>query len=212
MYSKILLYTIFILLVSCQGEENFVRDYPTLNDVIIDSNSKDGVTVTANIGSENLDNVIEYGFSWEGSYNEMSTLFTGKPSTSFSANINYRLVSGRSYKIRSVVRTKDRTVYGLFTGFVSKGSKSTIIEGVNPKRASLGDLVTISGQGFGSNPSGAIIVLAVPNTNGYRCAIKSYSDTQIVIEIPTSIRTAATLQWTPREGEKIVTSESIQLN
>jgi hypothetical protein len=214
--SKASLALALIVFLSCESVDSYVREYPVLFEATVTSISAEGITVSTSINTEALDNVIEYGFRWEGFIPENSpvsvfyTPFPGKPSSMFSADIRSRLAVKTNYTIRSYVRTNRLTVFGPTSTFVSQGSIGPVIESISPKEAFPGESITIKGKGFGFNRNGTTVLLRTTGSGGIACEIQSYSETQIVIQIPNVTPSAGRLVVLAPEHHEVISGETIQ--
>ena len=145
---------IFVLFNSCKDEDGS-KGFPGVTTSSILDITEDGVVVFADIQENGVFEILDHGFVYnmeenagkEEDYNRISLgSFSGN--NSFSATIERNLRAGNHYVVKAFVKTKDRMVYGNPITFVSKGSKSPVLEKFFPETAYLGDTVTISGRYF----------------------------------------------------------------
>jgi hypothetical protein len=149
----------FLLLNSCKDEDGS-KGFPGVTTSSILDITEDGVVVFADIQENGVFEILDHGFVYtieknagkEEYYNKISLgSFSG--TGSFSAAIERNLQAGNQYVVKAFVKTKDRMVYGNPITFISKGSKSPVLEKFYPETAYIGDTVTISGQYFSDKNS-----------------------------------------------------------
>lgn len=145
-------------LISCGKENEVEREYPQVNTMEVSSISENGATFKAEIYSAGSESIVDHGFVW--STNETDgfglsiardeRIFLGALTNigKYSVQIRSTLVKGKTYYVRSFVRTTNYTVYGKVVKFISLGSEGPKILGIEPNSARWGDTIKIRGRNF----------------------------------------------------------------
>ena len=141
------------LLFSCQKEESSgFPDVRTIPEVII---SENGVIVQIEISSHNNE-IIDYGVVYsekeniDASENEFFRVSLGKftDKNKVSVSIDRYLAKDQSYVVKAYAITPNYTIYGNPVIFVTTNSKGLILRDFYPKKAFIGDTITIWGEYF----------------------------------------------------------------
>jgi hypothetical protein len=155
-YSFIVLSIFSMLWMACQKKEsnaNFM--VLETKPVIINGNTKNGVTFKANILLESPNTIIQYGFVY-GFTSNPSIESDRMPSSvqmsgnSFTAKVDDIFMPDTTYHVRSFIKTNKFIQYGNEVQFFSNGSPPPELEEIIPSKAFFGDTVTIHGKYFDS--------------------------------------------------------------
>jgi hypothetical protein len=153
---------IFLLFISCKELEDISpeREYPRVSTGIITKIDETGITVTGEILSLGKSAVIDHGFVW--SMDERGELFNSERKSlgsiaatgTFSADITFGLEKGKTYYIKAYAISEEYTTYSQAIPIKSMGSLSPVITELNPKSATWGDTITVTGENFATIPNG----------------------------------------------------------
>lgn len=143
-----------VLSDGCQKEKKTERDYPQIRTLAVDQITAEGARFNAAIISGDVETITEHGFVW-GRYdfltigNSEKISIEDSPATDqFSCDISFALEEMKEYFVRSYVKAGDMVVYGDPVKFTSLGSMAPEIIDFEPRIASWGDTITISGKNF----------------------------------------------------------------
>lgn len=145
---------LLFLIIRCEDEKPFIREYPRLTATSVTNISDSGATFSADLYSLGTEIPVEYGFLWgindELSYNASNKVILGKPQSTglFTADIRSGLIKEKQYILKPFVKTEDRVVYGPSSEFKSLGSNAPVIFSFSPDSAGWGDTIKISGKNF----------------------------------------------------------------
>ena len=98
------------LLISCK-EEKLNRDYPFISTLKVTNITSEGATFSSNLINSSASDLTEHGFIWgtDKTLSIESSLFVnlGVPTKEyFEASITSTLLPGKTYFVRSYVKTK----------------------------------------------------------------------------------------------------------
>ncbi|MEI9917596.1 MAG: IPT/TIG domain-containing protein [Bacteroidota bacterium] len=178
-----------LIAAACSAPEDYVRDYPQIASSKITSITKTGVIASATISGVHTDQVIDCGFVWDKQDKltvEKSFIRRfGKPvSNNFSEEITSDLLDATTYYMRAFLQTDKNTIYGPSMKFESLGSTGIVIESVSPEVIKPGDLLTIKGEGFGTDATQLDMALETLIGNGIGLEIKTINETEITTIVP----------------------------
>ena len=178
----------FLIVQACKQEE-YVRDYPQILSTTLKSNTEQGISIEGAMGGVHLDQVIDHGFLWGMKGNLTSEksfgVHFGQPtSTLFSAELQSQLAKDVTYVIRAFLKTDKTIILGEPITFTSLGSSGAVIHSVSPTAVKPGDVITITGERFGTDASQVQTWLHFPQQGDATLAIKTIKDNQITATVP----------------------------
>lgn len=148
-----------LFLIACEKEEIKPRTNPQFSVAFIQDIDETGVEFAANIYDYGSDEILEYGFVYDGTstprveYSE-TLKQEGMPDTFFSMKAVHTLIKGKRYNVAAYIKTKKRTVYSAMLPFTSEGSTGFIYEKIDmPEPLYFGDTVTVWGSNMSRDPS-----------------------------------------------------------
>ncbi len=173
---------------ACDEDETIDPKIETASVVVTSASS---FTVKANIIAVGSIPVLDYGFIY--STYEYSDLFQGTkislganpPEGSYESNITIPNSGGsywgnpQSYSVRAYLTNEKGTVYGAVQSFTFPVLS---LLSVSPQQGKAGDLITIIGNNFSTEPSGNIV-----SFDDIPAVVKSASATQLTVEVPSGI-------------------------
>lgn len=190
LYSIILL-LFHALLFSCEEPELAPRDYPRLHTLGVSQISESGATFSAEFAHRGAFEILRYGFVWSDDLFPMvessdRIVFTGDTDAgAFSAIITTTLEPGVEYVVRPFVETADYLVYGSRVTFVSLGGRAPVILDFLPKTGSIGDTVSIIGEGFSYKPkSNTVHFVSSQDFTRTQATVVHATDTLLRVIVP----------------------------
>lgn len=184
----LLVFASFSLLTvtSCENESPSKRDWPDVKTFNVTDISDKGAVFSGEIfsGFE----IMAYGFVWS-EYKEPllgnsdKIYFHGNlQSGVFSAEISTTLEQGKTYFVKSFVKTSDYTVYGASVNFKSLGSQPPVITSFFPETGNWNDTIRIYGAHFSYlNRNNSVMFGAIPAT------VISSTDSLLITTVPSAI-------------------------
>lgn len=190
----------FLIASSCR-QEDYVRNYPQVLSINLISNTEAGITVEGTMSETHRDEVIDHGFIWSRDlkdlvlppqndldvltpYNSYAVHLGKAEDNVFSADIQSQLVKDYKYFVRAFLKTNETTIYGEYITFVSLGSMGATIASVSPMTILPGDVVTITGERFGTDPTQVSVWLNLQTRNFPHFAIRTIKDKEITAVAP----------------------------
>lgn len=181
---KIIIIILFspFLFSSCEKETNF--EVPMVLTGEVTNISQNGAILNARVTNLSNENIVEYGFVIDTSTLPSTTegkiiIKDAEINRDFSFDLQSGLKDGKSYNIRSFIRTTSTTVYGNSVSFISLGSKQPVINDFNPKMGPIGTKIIIEGENFGYLKNEIKI-----NLGNITVLIDSITDKMILVRIP----------------------------
>lgn len=116
-----------VVSTTCQKEDIIIgRDYPRITTLEVTNISANGATFSAEILSEGLAEITEYGFAWsafENPYSDVLNILsehgTAEPGI-YSMDIKTSLETGLTYYVQAYVVAGSYTVFGKKISFAIK--------------------------------------------------------------------------------------------
>ncbi|AHM59624.1 cell surface receptor IPT/TIG domain-containing protein [Flammeovirgaceae bacterium 311] len=143
----------FILILvfgtACDKEDDypFAKPYPiveTNKSAVVDPKS---VTIKASLLSRGDQEIIDFGFMWEGNNRQYQYSLSRTGSIDdFSLRITGDLARETAYTYRAYVKTKSLLILGNEASFESNGTAPPEIHDFSPKAGKRGDLITVTGR------------------------------------------------------------------
>lgn len=159
---KIAITLLIVSLFSCSGEELTLRPFPRVKTQSVTNITNTGGIFHADMLSSPVP-VSDHGFLW---LEQSSPIFENAdrislgPKTApgpFEALCERGLTKGKKYYVRGYLVSENKVVYGNTVEFVSMGSKPPVLADFNPKIASWGDTITLTGESFSTMSAKSII-------------------------------------------------------
>ena len=150
---KIVALSIMILFGSCTEEEVTSREFARVKTSAVTDINGTGATFQAIVATAPVA-VSDHGFLW---HDQTSPLFENADRISlgpvsqlgpYEALCERGLSKGKKYYVRGYAVSENSIVYGNVVEFTSMGSKPPVLLDFNPKVASWGDTIILSGQNF----------------------------------------------------------------
>jgi hypothetical protein len=150
---KIVVASIIMLFASCTEEEVTSREFARVKTTEVTDINGTGATFHAIVPSSPV-SVSDHGFLW---HDQTSPLFENADRISlgpvtqlgpFEALCERGLSKGKKYYVRGYAVSDNNIIYGNVVQFISMGSKPPVLVDFNPKVASWGDMITVTGQNF----------------------------------------------------------------
>ena len=150
---KIVVASIIMLFASCTEEEVTSREFARVKTTEVTDINGTGATFHAIVPSSPV-SVSDHGFLW---HDQTSPLFENADRISlgpvtqlgpFEALCERGLSKGKKYYVRGYAVSDNNIIYGNVVQFISMGSKPPVLVDFNPKVASWGDTITVTGQNF----------------------------------------------------------------
>jgi hypothetical protein len=178
----IVLFLLFAITGCKQEAEIQPKDFPVVISKPVKNADSGGVTFSAKIIVKGNTNLSDYGFKWGNSGAKFTYSISGKKSTDdFSLRVSSDLKNNEVYTYRAYVQTPEYLILGNEVEFVSKGSKTPVIENFSPKEGFDGTTITITGSYFSLNTSRNKVKI-----NGQQAEILYQETDTIVFKIPES--------------------------
>lgn len=183
-----LLFIIFFLcLGSCEEKKN---DFPIIYTGKVTSITPEGATFNGRVIMPETNDDVEIGFCW-------STNSSPKPDSDyqiiienidregiFSYSVDYALIGGKKYYVRSYVTYNDITLFGETIEFTSLGAASPLISNVIPDEGWWTDTIKIQGDHFSTKLSDIKVYFENKEVNIIKCDLHN-----IFVEVPLVIST-----------------------
>jgi hypothetical protein len=188
----LLIFTICIL-STCKREKEPTLDYPLVNTLDVVNITEQGATFRADLSSAGNETIINHGFVWGISPDNLSLesndrislgVYSGKGI--FETEIKTTLEAKKKYYVRSFVKTQNHIVYGIVVSFVSLGSDAPIIYGFEPKVAQWGDTIVINGKNFSWLSTSNVVYFGSTKATQFAENKKS-TDSTLVVLVPNEI-------------------------
>jgi len=158
------------------------KDFPVVISKPVENADSGGVTFSAEIIVKAKTNLSDYGFKWGNSGAQFTYSISGEKSIGdFSLHVSSDLKNNEVYTYRAYVQTSEFLILGNEIEFLSKGSKSPVIESFSPNEGFDGTTVTVTGSYFSLNPERNKIAV-----NGQHAEILFQGNDTIVFKIPES--------------------------
>lgn len=207
-----LLLVLPVLFATCDENEIPSRDYPRLNTLDVTNVNEAGATLNAEITYRGDFEILRYGFVWSES--ESPTLQNSDRvifqrdirSNKFSATISSTLVSRKEYYVRPFVQTEDYFVYGKNVKFTSRGSEPPVITDFFPTVGSIGDTITITGEGFGYIPGVNTVTF-----NSTEAKVVRATDTLLRVIVPEELSAIQSSITVEIVGKKVIADQKFDL-
>lgn len=178
----IILFLIFAITGCEQEAEIQPKDFPVVISYPVENANSDGVTFSAEIITKAKTNLSDYGFKWGNSGAQFTYSISGEKNTGdFSLRVSSDLKNNEVYTYRAYVQTPEFLILGNEVEFLSKGSKTPVIENFTPKEGFDGTTITITGSYFSLNPSRNMVKI-----NDQQTEILYQETDTIVFKIPES--------------------------
>lgn len=176
---------LFIILISCQKDEEVIRVFPRLLTQEVSEINSEGALFTGELISMGSSPIIEYGFVW-GPYEDPTIKYSeivsskSQPTENYySMIVEHALKQDETYFVKSFAKNDDYITYGNVTSFVSLGSKSPIITDFEPKAGLIGDSLIIYGKHFAKSKNDVKVEF-----NDNYAVILSTNDSVIITRVP----------------------------
>lgn len=178
---KILFFSL-LFFISCEKETEF--EMPVVLTGEVTNISQNGAILNARVTNLSNEDIVEYGFvidtsKFPSTIEGKIIIKKAKINRDFSFDLQSGLKDGKSYNIRSFIRTISTTVYGNSVSFRSQGSRQPVIKDFNPKMGPIGTKVVIEGENFGYLKNEIKI-----NFGNVTVLIDSLTDNMIFVKIP----------------------------
>jgi IPT/TIG domain len=150
---KLVALSIIISFASCTEEEVTSREFTRVKTSGVTDINETGATFQAIVASSPVP-VTDHGFLW---HDQTSPLFENADRISlgpvsqigpYQALCERGLSKGKKYYVRGYAVSDNNIVYGNVIEFTSRGSKPPSLSDFNPKVASWGDTIIVSGENF----------------------------------------------------------------
>ena len=191
LYGGILfLYIFAVFFVSCQKSEKENFEYPVLETEKPVLNGKDkhsAIDLTARIVLDSKEDFDLKGFVYDLQKKPLYELNNSIKAerinrSSFSASITGALKPDTTYYVRAFLRNGNTFIYGNEVSFRYRQAEPAVLNSVTPPKATLGDTLIITGQGFGFKARDNTVMLGLFDAD----VIQSTEDSLWVV-VPDSI-------------------------
>lgn len=168
------LFIISILTIfSCKKSEIINPKQPVLLTNKVTNISNEGTVFSGEIIKNGIQQVSEYGFVWsiESKYldrfesSQRLCIKSKLTDLNFSYKIEGPLINGKTYTVRSYIKTNEYLILGNPVNFVSKGCIGPEIKTVSPIIGAYGDTITIKGKNFSYLPNCNSVYFGGNNAN-----------------------------------------------
>ncbi len=144
---------LLLLFIGCQ-EEKIESVYPLVQTGDVTNIQPSGATFYGKVINMGSQEIVDHGFVWDANpsptveQSYVKSLGATISNNPYVAEITSAFVEGTTYYVRAFVRDKNSTVYGREVSFVSLGSNAPAITDFNPKTATWGDTIIVTGENF----------------------------------------------------------------
>lgn len=179
------IFFLFVVLISCQKDEEAIREFPRLMTLEVSDITTNGAKFTADVIAHGSNPIIEYGFVWGTrdnpsiEYSEIISKKAQPTDVSFSMLAEHALQEGYTYFVKAFAKNGDYITYGNVTSFISLGSKAPVITGFEPETGIVGDTIYITGKYFTNHKYDLKLKF-----NDHDASIYASSDSSIKARIP----------------------------
>ncbi|MDN4165877.1 hypothetical protein QWY31_10200 [Cytophagales bacterium LB-30] len=145
--------------LSCKEEERLQLPFSTVETLEISDITRNGAVFNAKIVSDDLNEIIEYGFIWSEEKNqtfdncERIIIFSSPSENTYKIPVSSALTIGKPYFVRAFIKTSKNTVIGEDREFISQGGQAPSIYGFSSNSVAWLDTLDIIGKGFSYLPS-----------------------------------------------------------